>query len=243
MSHRPDKAPGRGPEANDRAPTTQFPLIRAEVGDTIKITFRNNVSFPVTLHPHGVFYEKDSEGAPYNDGTTGTDRDDDGVPTDMVPDDPGTRLYHCHVNDHIHAGMMALFTVNPRGAAVMLLNRIEKALMNNPARARVQRWYETALLGKLGTRTDGLRVLQIGCGRGVGTEIILDRFGAREVHAFDLDPDMVALAGERLARYPPERVQFRTGDVTAIQEPDASFDAVFDFGIAARSPWPNGNTC
>jgi FtsP/CotA-like multicopper oxidase with cupredoxin domain len=30
---------------------------------------------------------------------------------DMVPDDPGTWLYHCHVNDHIIAGMMALFTV------------------------------------------------------------------------------------------------------------------------------------
>ena len=30
---------------------------------------------------------------------------------DMTPDNPGTWLYHCHVNDHIIAGMMALFTV------------------------------------------------------------------------------------------------------------------------------------
>jgi hephaestin len=30
---------------------------------------------------------------------------------DMVPDDPGTWLLHCHVDDHIIAGMMALFTV------------------------------------------------------------------------------------------------------------------------------------
>jgi hephaestin len=30
---------------------------------------------------------------------------------DMVPDDPGTWLYHCHVNDHIIAGMLALYTV------------------------------------------------------------------------------------------------------------------------------------
>jgi FtsP/CotA-like multicopper oxidase with cupredoxin domain len=30
---------------------------------------------------------------------------------DMVPDSPGTWLYHCHVNDHIDAGMLALFTV------------------------------------------------------------------------------------------------------------------------------------
>jgi hephaestin len=32
---------------------------------------------------------------------------------DMRPDDPGTWLYHCHVNDHILAGMLALYTVNP----------------------------------------------------------------------------------------------------------------------------------
>jgi FtsP/CotA-like multicopper oxidase with cupredoxin domain len=32
---------------------------------------------------------------------------------DMVPDSPGTWLYHCHVNDHITAGMQALFNVTP----------------------------------------------------------------------------------------------------------------------------------
>ena len=41
------------------------PVIRAEVGDTIEIVFRNNAAQPYSMHPHGVFYEKDSEGAPY----------------------------------------------------------------------------------------------------------------------------------------------------------------------------------
>jgi len=31
---------------------------------------------------------------------------------DMIPDDPGTWLYHCHVNDHILAGMLALYKVS-----------------------------------------------------------------------------------------------------------------------------------
>ena len=31
---------------------------------------------------------------------------------DMIPDDPGTWLYHCHVNDDILAGMLALYKVN-----------------------------------------------------------------------------------------------------------------------------------
>jgi len=41
------------------------PLIRAEVGDTIEITFRNNTTQRYGMHPHGVSYTKDSEGAPY----------------------------------------------------------------------------------------------------------------------------------------------------------------------------------
>ena len=40
------------------------PVIRAEVGDTIKVVFRNTCPFPASIHPHGVFYAKSSEGAP-----------------------------------------------------------------------------------------------------------------------------------------------------------------------------------
>jgi len=38
------------------------PIIRAEVGDTIKVHLKNFASRPYTIHPHGVFYEKGSEG-------------------------------------------------------------------------------------------------------------------------------------------------------------------------------------
>jgi FtsP/CotA-like multicopper oxidase with cupredoxin domain len=55
------------------------PLVRAEVGDTIKFIFRNNTRLPYSVHPHGVFYEKNSEGAPYADGTSGFDKSDDAV--------------------------------------------------------------------------------------------------------------------------------------------------------------------
>ncbi len=118
----------------------------------------------------------------------------------------------------------------------MKLNAIEKALMNNPARAVLQRRYEAALLRRLGGRVAGKRVLEIGCGRGVGTEIIFERFGAGEVHAFDLDPDMIDQARRRLARYLPNRLKLYVGDGAAIDEPDASFDAVFDFAIIHHIP-------
>lgn len=118
----------------------------------------------------------------------------------------------------------------------MKLNSIEKALMNNPVRALLQWGYEAPLFERLGGRTEGQRVLEIGCGRGLGTEIIFRRFGAREVHAFDLDRDMVDRARRRLSRHPPDRLKLFVGDAVAIDEDDASFDAVFDFGIIHHVP-------
>ena len=40
------------------------PLVRAEVGDTIKIVFRNNAKFAAAVHPHGVFYNKEKVSSP-----------------------------------------------------------------------------------------------------------------------------------------------------------------------------------
>jgi ubiquinone/menaquinone biosynthesis C-methylase UbiE len=125
----------------------------------------------------------------------------------------------------------------------MKMNSVEKALMNNPVRAAFQKWYEAPLLERLGGRVEGLKVLEVGCGRGVGTEEILNRFGAREVHALDLDPDMVRLARARLAGYPPERLRLAVGDVTHIEAEDAAYDAVFDFAILHHVPiWQDAVT-
>jgi ubiquinone/menaquinone biosynthesis C-methylase UbiE len=118
----------------------------------------------------------------------------------------------------------------------MRLNVIEKMLLNNPARALVQIFYEAPLLVRLAGRLDGKRVLEIGCGRGVGIEVILDQFGAGYVFAIDVDPAMVARAKNRLSKLTPSRVEIAVGDITEIQAPDASFDAVFDFGVIHHVP-------
>lgn len=55
------------------------PLIRAEVGDTIEVVFRNRTSRPFSIHPHGVFYNKSNEGSMSNDGTSTSQRLDDKV--------------------------------------------------------------------------------------------------------------------------------------------------------------------
>lgn len=117
----------------------------------------------------------------------------------------------------------------------MLLNGIEKALMNNPVRAAIQRRFEAARLLAMGGAMRGGAALEVGCGRGVGTELILDMFGAGRVDAFDLDPHMVDLARRRLAPV-GERARLWVGDVTAIPAADETYEAVFDFGIIHHVP-------
>ena len=117
----------------------------------------------------------------------------------------------------------------------MLLNQVEYALMNNPVRAAIQRHFEARRLLRMGGAMHGGKALEIGCGRGIGTELILDVFGADTVDAFDLDPRMVALARQRLLpRWP--RVRQWVGDASAIAAADERYDAVFDFGIIHHVP-------
>jgi ubiquinone/menaquinone biosynthesis C-methylase UbiE len=117
----------------------------------------------------------------------------------------------------------------------MLLNRIEYALMNNPVRAAIQRHFEAPRLLRMGGAMRGGRALELGCGRGVGVELILAVFGADSVDAFDLDPRMIARARARLSAH-GSRVRLWVGDASAISVPDASYDAVFDFGIIHHVP-------
>ena len=117
----------------------------------------------------------------------------------------------------------------------MRLNAVEKLMMNNPVRALVQRRFEVPRLLEMGGAMRGGRALEVGCGRGVGTELVLGRFGADRVDAFDLDPDMVERAQRRLARH-GDRVRVFVGDATSIDAPDGTYDAVFDFGIIHHVP-------
>lgn len=116
----------------------------------------------------------------------------------------------------------------------MKLNALEFTMINNPVRAALQRRLETPFL--IGTRgaLAGRRVLEVGCGRGVGMEILL-ALGAAHVTGFDLDAKMVALARERVAQY-GDRVRVFAGDAEAIDAPDAGFNAVVDYGSLHHIP-------
>lgn len=116
----------------------------------------------------------------------------------------------------------------------MKLNAVERALMNNPVRAAHQHHREAEWFRRLaGGELSGQHVLEVGCGRGVGAEVILDRLGAADVIAFDLDESMVDLARKRLHGRP---VSLSVGDVCEIAQPANSVDTIVDFGIIHHVP-------
>lgn len=109
------------------------PVLRAEVGDTFRIVFKNNTSFPASVHPHGVFYDKASEGALYEDNTKGANKLDDGVPPGgthiyewAVPDRAGPVkgttafwMYHSHSDEvrDFNTGLVGPMIVTAKGAS------------------------------------------------------------------------------------------------------------------------------
>ncbi|XP_063169509.1 hephaestin isoform X1 [Candoia aspera] len=117
------------------------PIIRGEVGDTITVHLKNFASRPFTIHPHGVFYTKDSEGAMYPDTSSEGLKKDDAVPpggnhtyTWTVPEDHGptaddpaclTWIYHSHVNapKDIASGLVGPLLICKQGTLKILPSR------------------------------------------------------------------------------------------------------------------------
>jgi FtsP/CotA-like multicopper oxidase with cupredoxin domain len=124
-----------------RKPEDQYlgimgPILRGVVGDTIKVVFKNNATHPFSMHPHGVVYEKDSEGADYNDGTSGANKSDGCVAAGKThtyvwqvperagpgPADPSSVfwLYHSHCDElrDVAAGLFGGIIITRKGMAL-----------------------------------------------------------------------------------------------------------------------------
>ncbi|XP_053564591.1 ferroxidase HEPHL1 [Bombina bombina] len=117
------------------------PIIKAEVEDKIVVHLKNFASRPYTLHPHGVFYKKDSEGAFYPDGTKNGDKKDDSVAPgghhtytwivkpEYAPtsEDPNclTWIYHSHTDapKDIASGLIGALLTCKKGTLNSFSNR------------------------------------------------------------------------------------------------------------------------
>jgi len=111
------------------------PIIHAEVGDTVKVVFRNHGSHPYSIHPHGVSYTAAMEGAVQDRGMAMHDADGNSVAPGKTytyiwqvperagpgPNDPSSIgwAYHSHVDERrdVNSGLIGAIIVTRHGSA------------------------------------------------------------------------------------------------------------------------------
>ncbi|RUS35000.1 Cupredoxin [Jimgerdemannia flammicorona] len=104
------------------------PILRAEVGDKIEVNFWNRARYNFSMHPHGVLYTLDNEGALYEGSQTGSVVPPNGryKYTWSVPERSGPGPadvdsivwgYHSHVTDHkdLYAGLTGAIIIYKKG--------------------------------------------------------------------------------------------------------------------------------
>lgn len=113
----------------------------------------------------------------------------------------------------------------------MRLNLIERIITNNSLRAFFQRRLEGPMLRRMGFLKEYPLCLEIGCGRGIGAQVIVKEFGAKKVIATDIDPKQIERAKKIIRPEFKDIIEFKIEDAMALNEPDERFDAVFSFGV------------
>lgn len=111
------------------------PVIRAEVGDWIFVHFCNGGDQPYSMHPHGVRYDKDSEGAHYGEPGEGAMVDPGqcftykwfaDLESGPTPSQPSSIVwwYHSHINEpeETNAGLLGALIITRKGWAKSRIN-------------------------------------------------------------------------------------------------------------------------
>lgn len=70
-------------------------------------------------------------------------------------------------------------------------------------------------------------MLDVGCGSGVVSRLLVERFGAGQVVGLDLNPEHAAAARSLAAEHNVFRVSFLAGDARRLPFPDHTFDLVW----------------
>jgi ubiquinone/menaquinone biosynthesis C-methylase UbiE len=122
-----------------------------------------------------------------------------------------------------------------RHDALMILNRFEKMLVNNPVRQAMLRGAVRTLHEAAGS-PPLQRVLEVGCGEGAGLCALTEVVHPQELDGFDLDPAQVQRAQARSSQLPRAPRRLWVGDAAAIEAPAETYDAVFEFTILHHVP-------
>jgi ubiquinone/menaquinone biosynthesis C-methylase UbiE len=117
----------------------------------------------------------------------------------------------------------------------MRLGKTEFYAMNNPVRRFIQKHGEFRIfkhfLTKHKINLSGKVIIDAGCGSGYSSKLIMDEFNPSELIAFDIMPEQIAIAQKRY-----KNIDFKIGDLTRINIPGSTADAVFVFGILHHIP-------
>jgi ubiquinone/menaquinone biosynthesis C-methylase UbiE len=122
----------------------------------------------------------------------------------------------------------------------MKLNRIERWFVNSPVRQikqyLVMQWFRGTVALKTGST-----ILEIGCGRGVGADLIRKTYQPKRLYLMDLDLQMILKANRRLNGPKGRMISLCVGDAAHLPYADQSMDAVFGFGFLHHVPaWRDG---
>lgn len=122
----------------------------------------------------------------------------------------------------------------------MKLNWAERLIVNNPVRVLIQRLI-IKWIGRSLEPDPFAKILEVGCGRGAGACLILEKFRPAALHALDLDHRMIRQAHAYLN--PEQRccISLYVGDVFRLPYRDGALDGVFGFGVLHHLPdWRGG---
>jgi SAM-dependent methyltransferase len=124
---------------------------------------------------------------------------------------------------------------NNDGRMTMRLSSFEQKIMRSPIRKLMMRRIEAPRLFS-GVAPGALRrILELGCGSGVGTASILTHLRPQSLVATDFDSDTLLLAQSNCERWlgaeALANVRFDSMDATRMPFSDHEFDAVVAFGV------------
>ena len=114
----------------------------------------------------------------------------------------------------------------------------EFLLENNPLRGYVKETMEVKLLREKTDVGAIPRALEIGCGTGIGSRLIMKYFSPEKLISIDGNDELIAVACRKRAC---DAVEYSTQNIRALPFEDDQFDAVFDLADLHNSEdWREG---
>jgi ubiquinone/menaquinone biosynthesis C-methylase UbiE len=108
----------------------------------------------------------------------------------------------------------------------MAMNKAEFLFINNPLRTLIQDVVEMGFVRKYsGLKSEGV-LLEMGCGRGGGTNLIKKYFSPKMIYAIDIDKKSIEITKSKNKE---KSIIFQVGDATKLNFEKNKFDAVFEF--------------